>query len=101
MSEANKNLTPPRWARRLLTRLHPEETLEEVEGDLDELYPYWHRQVGPRKATVRYLLAVLSVLPPFVRRRQRNKDHYQPHSSLYLDMLRNYFTIALRNLQRN
>lgn len=101
MSEAKKSPTPPRWARRLLTWLHPQETLEEVEGDLDELYPYWHRQVGQRKATVRYLLAVLSVLPPFVRRRQWNKNHYPSPSSLYLDMLRNYFTIALRNLQRN
>jgi len=37
---------PPHWVRGLLARLHPEETLEEVEGDLDELYTYWVHRSG-------------------------------------------------------
>lgn len=90
----------PRWARWLLTRLHPEETLEEVEGDLDELYTYWHRRAGKTQATLRYLLNVLSVLPPFVRRRQRKQDYYQPFSSLHPTMIRNYLVTAFRNLKR-
>ena len=65
------NIQPPRWAQRLLTRLHPEDTLEEVEGDLEELYVYWYKRSGKTQATIRYLLNVVSVLPPFVHRRQR------------------------------
>ncbi|WP_247236992.1 ABC transporter permease [Telluribacter sp. SYSU D00476] len=92
--------SPPRWAQRLLTWLHPDDTLEEVEGDLHELYTYWYRRAGKRQATLRYLLNVLSVLPPFVRRRKRKEDYYQPFF-LHPDMLRNYFKIALRNLVNN
>ncbi|RIV24892.1 ABC transporter permease [Fibrisoma montanum] len=91
---------PPRWAQRLLRWLHPSNTLEEVEGDLDELYAYWHQRAGEPHATLRYLLNVLSVLPPFVRRRQQINQYPQP-SLFHPDMLRNYFTIALRNLWRN
>ncbi len=90
---------PPRWAKRLLTWLHPPETLEEVEGDLDELYTYWHQRMGKTQATLRYLLNVVSVLPPFVRRRQQ--EQYQQSYPLSPDMVRNYFKIARRNLSRN
>ncbi|WP_232073940.1 ABC transporter permease [Spirosoma aureum] len=91
---------PPRWARRLLAWLHPWDTLEEVEGDLDELYTYWYKRSGPQQATLRYLLNVVSVLPPFVRRRQR-KEEYSQLSILKPIMIRNYLKIAWRNIAHN
>ncbi|WP_080056357.1 ABC transporter permease [Spirosoma aerolatum] len=93
--------SPPRWIHWLLTRLHPEETLEEVEGDLDELYTYWYDRAGKTEATLRYLLNAISVLPPFVRRRERNKEYYQTPSTLHPVMIRNYLKIAFRNLLLN
>ena len=90
----------PRWAQRLLTWLHPPETLEEVEGDLAELYAYWCDRAGKTQATLRYVLNVVSVVPPFVRRRQQKQEYYQP-SLFSFDMLRNYLKIAWRNLLRN
>src|SRR5688500_17757763 len=54
---------PPYWTTWLLRQLHPLETLEEVEGDLEEMYAYWYRHKGERKANVLYIWAVLSVLP--------------------------------------
>lgn len=90
----------PRWARRVLRWLHPEETLEEVEGDLDELYAYWYHRAGKRQATWRYLLNVVSVLPPFVRKRQRKNEYTQP-SLIQPSMFRNYLTITLRTLAHN
>ncbi|WP_221622088.1 ABC transporter permease [Larkinella knui] len=99
MPQPNRR-TAPRWAKRLLAWLHPSETLEEVEGDLEELYAYWHRRAGKTEATLRYLLNVVSVLPPFVRRRPQTNYYPQP-SSLRPDMIRNYFKIAFRNLLKN
>ncbi|QHT69980.1 FtsX-like permease family protein [Rhodocytophaga rosea] len=89
---------PPAWLTKLLQRLHPSDSLEEVEGDLEELYAYWYNQYGKPKADVRYLLAVLSVLPPFVR--QRSKKHSQP---LYLtfSMIHYYIKHIRRGLARN
>ncbi|GAB3505472.1 ABC transporter permease [Spirosoma knui] len=96
----------PRWAKRLLTWLHPADTLEEVEGDLDELYTYWYQRAGEPQASLRYVLNVVSVLPPFVRRRQQNKEQYQQSecrttSNIHPAMLRNYVKIAWRNLVTN
>jgi ABC-type antimicrobial peptide transport system permease subunit len=91
---------PPRWAAWLLARLHPSETLEEVQGDLEELYAHWRRQDGKSRAAFRYGLAVLSVLPPLVRRRRR-KPHYPQPSPFPNAMIRNYFTVARRNLARH
>ncbi|WP_028523023.1 ABC transporter permease [Runella limosa] len=93
-------LHPPQWANRLLRWLHPEDTLEEVEGDLEELYAYWHERAGKRQATWRYLLNVASVLPPFVRRRERKQAYNNPFL-IQPSMLRNYFTIAFRTLAHN
>lgn len=90
---------PPSWARALLRSLHPRDTLEEVEGDLDELYAYWYRRTGVTQAVLRYLLNVISVLPPFVRRRQRKAEYDQPFF-LNPDMLKNYVKIAWRNITR-
>ncbi|WP_149241721.1 ABC transporter permease [Dyadobacter sp. 32] len=90
---------PPRWAKTLLRWLHPENTIEEVEGDLDELYADSYLRIGKRPALLRYLLNVVTVLPPFVRRRQSSSRYEQPFS-LSPDMLKNYFKIAWRNIVR-
>ena len=92
------NSTPPKWAQRLLSRFHPEDTLEEVEGDLEELYDYWLQNSGEFWADVRYCFSVFTVLPPFVRRRKK-REYHQP-SNFGTDMLRNYFLVAWRNLAR-
>lgn len=89
--------SPPKWICKLLEGLHPAETLEEVQGDLDELYTYWYVGQGKSKADIRYLLAVLSILPPLVRRRKPAYPHSQP-LFFSLPMIRNYLTIAWRNL---
>lgn len=91
---------PPRWAERLLTWLHPSETLEEVEGDLAELYAYWYQRVGKTQATLRYMVNVFSVMPPFVRRRRRPEE-YRQLSFFHPIMIRNYLKIAFRNLWKN
>jgi len=90
---------PPRWAKMLLRCLHPENTIEEVEGDLDELYVDSFQRIGKTKALLRYLLNVFTVLPPFVRRRAGKTKYEQPFS-LSPDMLKNYFKIAWRNIVR-
>lgn len=92
--------SPPRWMHLFLLRFHPEETLEEVTGDLEELYAYKYQRSGKLRADLVYLLNVLSVLPPFVRKRSKRKSYYKP-SILQPAMLRNYFKIAFRTIAHN
>ncbi|GAB4006600.1 ABC transporter permease [Spirosoma migulaei] len=93
--------TPPRWAQWLLRWLHPAETLEEVEGDLDELYAHAYHRVGKTQATLCYVLNVVSVLPPFVRKREKKRQLQQYANPTNTTMLRNYLKIAFRNLVKN
>lgn len=91
---------PPHWIERLLTWFHPEETLEEVLGDLEELYAHWYGEKGIFYAIIRYIFSVFSVLPPFVRHRKPKYEYSKP-LFFHPDMIQNYFKIAFRSLQKN
>lgn len=95
----------PRWAHRLLTIFHPENTLEEVEGDLDELYQNWYQQSGKTAANIQYFLNVISVIPPFVRKRKYSTEtiwrEAENNANSQFIMISNYFKIAFRNLSKS
>jgi ABC-type antimicrobial peptide transport system permease subunit len=95
---------PPRLARRLLRWRCPPSQLEELEGDLEELFRGWTGQEGLPKARRRYWIHVLGFLRPVPFRKPVPLPHAHPASHFTLtplDMLSNYFTIALRNLRRH
>ena len=91
---------PPAWAERLLERYGPADSLEEVLGDLRELYGYWVRTEGQGPARRRYLFNVLRLLRPRAGMpfQKKRNDYATPN---YPSMLRNYLKIALRSLWRN
>ncbi|MDQ3289668.1 MAG: ABC transporter permease, partial [Bacteroidota bacterium] len=92
---------PPAWLDQILEWRLPAEQLEEVQGDLHELYNYWVKKKGKRKAQLHYALHALTFFRPLPKRR----SHFQPtiHSSLFFnsDMIRSYLKIAFRTLMRN
>jgi putative ABC transport system permease protein len=88
---------PPLWASKLLDWLGDPNTREEVQDDLQELYGYWVKTVGVRKARWRYGLSALKLLRPLAKR----KEDYSTTFFLHPAMIRNYFKIALRNFVRN
>ncbi len=91
---------PPRWAEGLLSRFSPAGMEDELQGDLLEMYTYWVKTVGPSRARWRYALTVLRMIRPFCR--SKTKQTYQYPQPLFFssDMIRNYFTVAWRNLLR-
>jgi putative ABC transport system permease protein len=89
---------PPRWAETLLDWLGDPNTREEVQGDLQELYGYWVKTVGVRKARWRYGLSALKLLRPMAKRKETD---YSTPFFLRPAMIRNYFKIARRNLIKN
>ncbi|KAA9349953.1 ABC transporter permease [Larkinella humicola] len=96
----NRNVgPPPRWATTLLGWLGDPNTVEEVQGDLLELYAYWVKTVGMRKARWRYNLSVLKLLRP--RAKRKPSAEYPSPFLLRPDMIRNYLKIALRNLAKS
>ena len=93
-----KEKQPPRWATRLLHRFGNPDELLEIEGDLYELYQRWVEEHGLKKAQWLYGINAITFLRPFAIRKKENKFYYPTNPSA---MLRNYFIIAVRNLQKN
>lgn len=96
---------PPRWIKPLLQWLLPDHLREELEGDLEEQFQAQVEESGEQKARWLYVLEVLRFCRPYFLKRRR-KTSLQSHASppithtLPLDMLKNYFTVAFRQLLR-
>ncbi|GAB4014200.1 ABC transporter permease [Spirosoma migulaei] len=91
--------TPPRWANWLLETFGDLNTLEEVQGDLLELYAYWLETVGERRARWRYGMSALKLLRPLAK--SNHSIEYETPFFLSSAMIRNYVKIAFRNLVKN
>ncbi len=91
-------MVPPRLPTWLLNHFGHPDTREEVQGDLLELYNHWVETVGVRKANWRYALSALKLLRPLAK---SNEQYTTTTFSLNPDMIRNYLTVAWRNLIRN
>ncbi|MRS63183.1 ABC transporter permease [Larkinella terrae] len=90
---------PPRWAMRFLHLFCPAYLVEEMEGDLEELFEQRVSRIGIRKARLRYVRDVLSLVRPSLRK-QKPLEHPSPF--LFRPaMLFNYFKIAFRTLLKN
>ena len=90
---------PPGLADRFLQFFCAPHLLEEVQGDLHEEFEYQVERVGIRRARWRYWRDMLGFLQP---RYIKRKPSQYPQTYLFsLNMIRNYFKIAYRNLQRN
>ncbi|GAB2544181.1 ABC transporter permease [Spirosoma aerophilum] len=88
----------PRWAKYLIRWFCAPHRVDELEDDLNELFQQRIEQIGLRKARWRYVKDVLSLLRPSLLKREPTKAYPNPAITT---MLRNYLTIALRNLVKN
>ena len=88
--------TPPRWAEKLLEWLAADHLLEEVAGDLQELFEKRLQKYGLIKARLYYLLDLLKLLHP---RLWRTQPQIYPRLNP-TDMLNHYLLLSLRTFRR-
>ncbi len=86
-------IRPPRRALTLLRWFCREDYIEEIEGDLTEVFEKEY-EVSQRKAKWKFAWSVIRYLRPEFMKSFRNS--YQPHYGMY----KSYFKIAWRNLLR-
>lgn len=85
---------PPIWPLRFLRWFCREEFLEEIEGDLTEIY-FLNYQQSPAKAGRQFTWSVIKHFRPEFIKSIRFQIHYN-----YKAMIKNYFRIAFRNIMR-
>ncbi|NBA87905.1 FtsX-like permease family protein [Emticicia sp. CRIBPO] len=90
---------PPRLADRFLEWFCASHLLEEVQGDLHERFQRDVKLFGEPFARRRYFWCVLAFFRPFALKNKKQNDYSTP--LLSIDMIRNYFKIAWRNLLKN
>jgi len=83
----------PRWPVKILEWFCDPELIDEIVGDLDEMYRSWEQTYGTRKARRLYIIHTIKFLRPFIFKRRKR---YTTNA-----MTLNYFRIAWRNIVRN
>lgn len=101
----NKQHNPPRWIHFLLRKRIDKEALEEIEGDLYELYQHWTKRSGVFIAQLRYLIQVFFYLRKLPRSLRRKAKPVYPkiYSKPFIDtaMFYSSLKIAWRQLRKS
>lgn len=93
---------PPRLARKLLEWTSSPAAIDDLLGDLDELFYHNLKTGSAFRARRIYWQRVLSLIFSYAiktRKRAARTSHYAG-STVSLDMLQNYFKVAIRNLSQ-
>ncbi|GLU52632.1 ABC transporter permease [Dyadobacter frigoris] len=95
----DQRIKPPKWANKLLHLFCASHLVEEIEGDLHELFEERVQYAGEQKARFRYIIDVFSLIRPFAI---KEKESLYPKPPLFQQaMLKNNFKIAFRNLWKH
>lgn len=96
------NSNPPRLAQRILKWYAGQADMEDIQGDLDEVYGLNLEDTGKLKSDLNYWTGVLSLLFSYGLKKRKSKAAY---SSFYYKnsfaMFKNYFKIAIRNFYKH
>jgi putative ABC transport system permease protein len=89
----SKELHPPKWPARALRFFLKKEYVEEIEGDMEEIFFETAAERSPAAATRSYYWEMLRLLRPVLIRKFKSSHNYNSSN-----MYKNYLMIAWRNL---
>ena len=94
---------PPQLAGRILRWYAGEAAVEDLQGDLDELFYLNLRTMSPIRAKCKYWLRVLSLFGSYVIKKRRRHVSLHPFSNnpINVGVITNYLTMAWRVMARN
>jgi putative ABC transport system permease protein len=98
-----KKISPPRLAEKLFEWYCSRAAVEDLHGDIDELFYYNLKKMSPLRARMTYFVQVVSLIFSYAikKRKQQASYHTFSTSSFNPAMLKNYFVIAVRNLSKH
>ncbi len=96
MDNQGQHIRPPRWPQRLLRFFLRKEYLEEIEGDIDEIFEDFLEHNSVKKARGLYSREVLKALRPALTKRLTKTGKLN-----YLSMLQHNLLITLRGFKKH
>jgi len=94
-------MNPPKLAQLILRWFDGGADLEDIRGDLDEVYDADRQEHGKWSADAAYWRHVLSIVLSYALRKRKSDAKYSYYYfQNTVTMLRNYFKIAYRNLKK-
>jgi putative ABC transport system permease protein len=90
------NISPPRWPLKLLRVFVKKEYLEEIEGDMEEMFYENIEHLSVKKARRIYTWEMIRLLRPIL---VKNMDFVEKLNRY--GMLKNYFKVSFRGLVKN
>ncbi|MEO9485535.1 MAG: ABC transporter permease [Ekhidna sp.] len=95
------SIVPPLLAQKLLKWFGGRADLEDLQGDLDEVYQEVYQQKGKLKAGIKYWYQVFSLIFSYGLKKRKSQAAY---SSFYyknsIAMFKNYLKVAMRNFAK-
>jgi putative ABC transport system permease protein len=96
-----KSVQPPRLAAKIFEWYCGYAQIEDLQGDIEELFYSNLNKMSPAKAKLKYCAQVLSLIFSYaLKKRKKNAAHHAFSSSDSFAMLNNYFKVATRSLAK-
>lgn len=100
MSSSSKH-HPPKLAAIILKWIAGKADLEDIQGDMDEVFYQHVQEKGALKSALNYWLHTLSLFSSYaLKKRKSNSAHHAYSGTNNLAMFKNYFKISIRNLKK-
>lgn len=96
-----KEIHPPRLAQQLFDWLCTDAFVEDMRGDIDELFYVNVTRMSPVRAKVKYWLHVLSLITSYAVKKREPSGQYYTSNGNSIAMLKSYFIIASRSLAKH
>ena len=90
------HISPPKWPLKLLRFFVKKEYLEEIEGDMEELFRENIKQLSLSKAKRMYTWEILRLFRPILLKNLGGLQHLN-----HYPMFKNYFKVSIRGLMKN
>lgn len=96
MDDQGQHIGPPRWSQRILRFFLRKEYLEEIEGDIEEVFEDYLEQHSVKKARRLYNREVIKAIRPALTKRLINTKQLN-----YISMLQHNLLITFRGFKRH
>jgi putative ABC transport system permease protein len=93
-----QNIKPPIFAEKFFAWYCDNAAVEDLQGDLDELFYADLERMSVTRATFNYCLHVLSLVFSYAIKKRKRYHQYSRHSKNRTIMIDNYFKVASRNI---